>query len=126
MSAIPRPIKILIVDDDKKLNRMLEFRLSNAGFMTKAAFDGEEALRILKKESFDLIVLDLVMPKMPGFDVLVEMRRLNIQAPVVVLSMLRQEEDVRRARELGAREYFVKLPSFVDAVVKYAEKISTT
>lgn len=126
MISVPRPISILIVDDDKRLNRMLEFRLSGAGFMTKTAFDGVTALEALEKEKFDLIILDLVMPKMSGFEVLAAVRMRNIKTPVVVLSMLRQEEDVRRAQELGASEYFVKSPSFVDMVVKYAEKISIT
>lgn len=121
---VPRPIRILVVDDDKQLNRMLEFQLNKAGFITKTASDGEAALEILRKEQFDLVFLDLVMPKLSGFDVLLEMRRLGIQTPVAVLSMLRQEEDVRRAKELGATEYFVKSSGFVTEAVKYAEKVS--
>src|SRR3989338_10803951 len=119
--AVPRPIRILIVDDDRQLNRTLEFQLSKAGFITKTAFDGEAGLEILKKEQFDLIFLDLVMPKLPGFEVLAEMRRRGNTTPVVVLSMLRQEEDVRRAKELGAVEYFVKSSGFIGEAVKYAE-----
>jgi DNA-binding response OmpR family regulator len=122
--TIPRPIRIFIVDDDRQLSRMLEFQLSKAGFITRTASDGEAALEILKKEQFDLIFLDLVMPKLPGFEVLAEMRRLGNETPVVVLSMLRQEEDVRRAKELGASEYFIKSAGFVSEAVKYAEKVS--
>ena len=122
---VPRPIRIFIVDDDRQLNRMLEFQLSKAGFITRTASDGEAALEILKKEQFDLIFLDLVMPKLPGFEVLAELRRREIKTPVVVLSMLRQEEDVQRAKNLGASEYFVKTPGFVGEAVKYAEKMST-
>src|SRR3989344_3126125 len=122
--AVPRPIRILIVDDDRQLNRTLEFQLSKAGFITKTAFDGEAGLEILKKEKFDLIFLDLVMPKLPGFDVLATMRQLGIDTPVVVLSMLRQEEDVRRAKDLGANEYLIKSSGFVGEAGKYAEKLS--
>ncbi len=121
---VPRPIRIFVVDDDKQLNRMLEFQLSKAGFMTKTASDGEAALEILKKEKFDLIFLDLVMPKLSGFEVLAEMRRLEDTTPVAVLSMLRQEEDVRRAKELGATEYLVKSSGFIGEALKYAEKMS--
>lgn len=122
--SVPRPLRIFIVDDDRQLNRMLELQLSKAGFITRTASDGEAALEILKKEKFDLIFLDLVMPKLPGFEVLAEMRRLENTTPVVVLSMLRQEEDVRRAKELGATEYFVKSVGFIGEAVKYAEKMS--
>ena len=121
---VPRPIRIFIIDDDKQLNRMLEFQLSKSGFFTKTASDGEAALEILKKEQFDLIFLALVMPKLPGFEVLAEMRRRGNTTPVVVLSMLRQEEDVRRAKELGAVEYFVKSSGFIGEAVKYAETMS--
>ncbi|MDP2598572.1 MAG: response regulator [Candidatus Liptonbacteria bacterium] len=124
MAEIPRPIRILIVDDDKKLNRALEFQLNKAGFLTKSAFDGASALNILRNERFDLIVLDLVMPGIPGFDVLLDIRRGSDMTPVIVLSMLRQEEDVRRAKELGANEYFSKQSPYMDQVVKYAEKLS--
>ncbi|OGY98981.1 MAG: hypothetical protein A2945_04010 [Candidatus Liptonbacteria bacterium RIFCSPLOWO2_01_FULL_52_25] len=122
--AVPRPIRILIVDDDRQLNRTLEFQLNKAGFIIKTAFDGEAGLEILKKEKFDLVFLDLVMPKLPGFDVLASMRQLGIDTPVAVLSMLRQEEDVKRAKDLGANEYLIKSSGFVGEAVKYAEKLS--
>ncbi len=117
-------MRILVVDDDRRLNRILEFHLAKAGFMTKAAYDGASALQALEKENFDLIVLDLVMPGIPGFGVLSEMKQKGITTPVIVLSMLRQEEDVKRVKELGASEYFVKTASYVEEVTKYAEKLS--
>lgn len=126
MSAIPRPIRILIVDDDKKLNRALEFQLNKAGFLTKSVFDGTAALEVLKKEKFDLVVLDLVMPGIPGFDVLAEIRKSGAQTPVIVLSMLRQEGDVKHAKELGATEYLTKTSSYTDEIVKFAEKLSVS
>ncbi len=127
MISVPRPIRILIVDDDKRLNRALEFQLNKAGFLTKSVFDGAAALATLKKEKFDLIVLDIVMPGIPGFDVLAEIRDSGIETPVVVLSMLRQEEDVERAKKLGAVEYFTKISTgYVDEIVKFAEKLSVS
>lgn len=122
--AVPRPIKILVVDDDRRLNRSIEFNLSKAGFIAKTAFDGESALKILEKEAFDLIILDLVMPGMPGFDVLRAVKSKYPKTSVAVLSMLRQEEDVARAKELGADEYFTKVHTFVGEIVRYAEKVS--
>ena len=124
MAPVPRPLRILIVDDDERLNRALELRLNKAGFMTKSAFNGAEALALLESENFDLVMLDLVMPGVPGFTVLSEMKRKGDKTPTIVLSMLRQEEDVARVKELGAKEYFVKSPSYFDEVVKYAEQMS--
>ena len=122
---IPRPLKILVVDDDQTLNNEVAARLRTAGFFPDQASDGAAALAKIAAAPFDLIVLDLVMPGLSGFDVLKEMQAKNIPIPVVVLSTLRQEEDVQRAEKLGARECFGKSsPDFMDGVVKYAEMVS--
>ena len=126
MAGIPRPINILVIDDDKLFNRSVEFRLRRAGFLPQTVFDGEAALAALAKSKFDLVVLDLVMPGMTGYDVLREIRKKDAQTPVVVLSLLHQEEDVTRSTELGATKYLAKTSStFMDDLVKYAEEIST-
>jgi CheY-like chemotaxis protein len=96
-----------------------------AGYMTQSAADGELALEKLEKEEFDLLVLDLIMPKMTGFDVLREMRKRNIRRRIIVLSRLNQPNDVRVAKELGAAECLPKeSPSFMDDIVEYAGKLS--
>ena len=123
--GIPRPLKILVVDDDQVLNNEVVARLKTAGFFPGQALDGAAALQKMGSSPFDLVVLDLVMPGISGFDVLKEMQDKNIAIPVVVLSALHQEDDVRRAEKLGARECFGKSsPDFIDAVVKYAEMVS--
>ena len=124
---IPRPLKVLVVDDDQVINNEVEVRLRTAGFFPDHAFDGQSALDKIASLPFDLIVLDLVMPGISGFDVLKEMQDKKIAIPVVVLSTLRQEEDVQRAEKLGARECFAKSsPNFMDEVVKYAEMVSVS
>ncbi len=124
MSA-PRPLRILVVDDDRVLNNEVVARLTKSGFFPEQAFDGESALQKLSAP-FDLVILDLVMPGMSGFEVLKEMQARNIVMPVVVLSTLRQPEDVERAEKFGARECFAKAtPNFMDVIVQYAEKVST-
>ncbi len=123
MSA-PRPLRILVVDDDRVLNNEVVARLTKSGFFPEQAFDGESALEKMSSP-FDLVILDLVMPAMSGFEVLKEMQKRNIVMPVVVLSTLRQEADVQRAESFGARECLAKAtPNFMDAVVAYAEKVS--
>ncbi len=126
-NGIPRPLRILVVDDDKTFNRAIEARLAKAGFRIKACFDGESALKAFDASPFDLVVLDLVMPAMPGFAVLEELRVRDAKVPVVVLSLLHQEEDVEKVMRLGATKYLTKSsPTFMDELVRYAEEVSVS
>lgn len=100
--------KILIIEDEKPMARALELKLTHAGFEAQAVFNGEEGVALLQKETFAIILLDLVMPKMDGFTVLKTIKDKNIKTPVMVLTNLSQEDDARRAKELGAKDFFVK------------------
>lgn len=109
--------RILIAEDEKALARVLELKLTKAGFAVVIAEDGEEASKLLASESFDLVLLDLVMPKKDGFAVLSELAGKKATLPVVVLSNLGQTEDEKKAKELGAVDYWVKADiSLVDVV----------
>ena len=103
-----RPKRILVVDDEKPLQRALQMKFTNAGFEVVIAADGEEALEILDRETFNIVLLDLVMPKKNGFEVLEELKAKGKKVPVIVLSNLSQDEDVKRARDLGAIDFLVK------------------
>lgn len=100
--------KILIIEDEKTLSKALALKLTLSGFAVTTAFDGESGVAFLLKETFALILLDLVMPKMGGFEVLAILKEKNILTPVMVLSNLSQESDLRRAKEFGAKEFFIK------------------
>lgn len=100
--------KVLIAEDEKPMATALGLKLSSAGFEVTSVYDGEAAVSALTQTQFDLIILDLVMPKKDGFFVLTELKRLGIMTPVIVTSNLSQEEDMKRARALGAKDYFVK------------------
>lgn len=100
--------KILIIEDEKPMARAMDLKLKKAGFDTKVVFDGEEAVKELSEGKYDLAVLDLVMPKMGGFAVLEELKIKNIKVPVIVVSNLSQEEDEKKARELGAKDFLIK------------------
>jgi len=116
-------LKILIVEDDNFLSQMYATKLKLEGFEVVAAFDGEKALRLAKKELPDLILLDLLLPKKSGFDVLAELKKDSTvdKIPVIVLSNLGQKSDIDRCFESGAADYLIKahfIPSEVIAKIK--------
>ncbi len=112
------PKSILIAEDEKSMANALDLKLRSAGFETTLVYDGEAAVASARSNPFDLIILDLVMPKKDGFFVLAELKKLKIATPVIVSSNLSQEEDIKRARELGARDYFVKSDTTLAQVVE--------
>ena len=115
--------KILIIEDEKTLSKALELKLSLSGFTVTTAFNGEDGVAILLKESFSLILLDLIMPKMDGFEVLAILKENKIDTPVMVLSNLSQESDMRRTEEFGAKEFFIKSNTPIMAIVERAIEI---
>ena len=118
--------KIFIVEDEKPMARALELKLSHEGLETKTIFDGEAAIEMLKQEKFDLILLDLVMPKVDGFSVLKFLKEQGTSTPVIVLSNLSQEDDEKRVKELGAKDFFIKsntsIATIVEKVIKFLSK----
>lgn len=120
MTAIKK--KILIIEDEKPISRALEFKLAHAGFETKTAFDGENGVKFVQKETYALILLDLIMPKMDGFTVLKTLKEKKIKTSVAVLTNLSQAEDEKRARELGAEEFFIKSNTPIAKIVEWIKK----
>lgn len=101
---------VLVVEDTELLRRMYADRLTLDGYRVLTAADGLEALSVLHVETPDLILLDLIMPKMSGLEVLERVQndsRLR-EIPVLVLSNLGQDEDIRRCIEMGACDYLIK------------------
>lgn len=116
--------KVLIVEDDKFLIRAYSVKLKKEGFITILATNGEDALRIAAAEKPDVILLDLIIPKKDGFDVLFDLKqdkKLNA-IPVIVLSNLGQAEDIERAKKLGSADYLIKANTSIKEVV---DKIKT-
>jgi DNA-binding response OmpR family regulator len=118
-------LKILVVEDDKFLQKILTTKFGKEGFDVRAAADGEEALRMAITESPSVILLDLILPKMTGFEVLAELKTnaKTKNVPVIVLSNLGQDEDIRRAKELGALEFFVKADVSINEVVRKVKEL---
>ncbi len=121
----PTKKKILIIEDEKPMAHALQLKLAHEGFEAKSVFNGEEGLAILKSETFDIILLDLVMPKVDGFKVLGMLKEHNIKTPVMILTNLSQEEDEKRARDLGAVEFFIKSNTPIAQIVgRVKEKLN--
>lgn len=101
---------VLIVEDDEFLRSLAAKKLMQDGFDVKAVVDGENAVAVARDSKPDLIVLDLILPGMDGFDVLEKIKGEEVlkSVPVIVFSNLGQKEDVERARYLGASDFLVK------------------
>lgn len=110
--------KILVLEDERPLARALELKLSHEGFDVRVLPNSEEGLALLERESFDLVLSDLVMPKVDGFGVLKTVKERGLSVPVIVLTNLSQAEDEKRARELGALDFFVKSDMPVSDIVE--------
>ena len=102
--------KILVVEDEQALREMYETKLKIAGFEVETAEDGEEAIKKIKNNTPDLTLLDIMLPKKNGFDVLEEVRKEKDLAslPIIMLTNLSQESDIKLAVSLGARDYIIK------------------
>jgi DNA-binding response OmpR family regulator len=100
--------KILIVDDEKEIAKGLGINLTREGFEVIQAFDGKEGLNLAIKESPDLILMDVGMPGMNGFDICRELRKKGIETPIILLTARGEEIDRVLGLELGADDYVTK------------------
>jgi CheY-like chemotaxis protein len=120
-----RPPCVLIAEDDRFIRRTAEIALKRQGFTVLLAEDGEAALQQARTAAPDVVLLDLIMPKVQGFEVL---RRLKLDpktasVPVIVLSSLGQEADVQRALAAGAAGYLVKAERYLQALANELDKV---
>lgn len=100
--------KILVVDDEKSIVRLVTFNLEKEGYTTLKAYDGEEALDLMRREKPDLVLLDIMLPKIDGFDVCRRIRQEGMQVAVIMLTAKDQEIDIVLGLELGADDYITK------------------
>jgi len=104
------PATILLAEDDRILRKAGEATLRKRGYAVIAAVDGEDALAKAREHKPDLILLDVIMPKLQGFEVLASLKSdaATRDIPVIMLSNLQDESDVRKATDAGALDYLVK------------------
>ena len=101
-------MKILLAEDTRDLNRSVSFLLEHEQYEVDSAFDGEEALNYLKTDSYDCIILDIMMPKVDGLGVLTELRRRHILTPVLLLTAKAEIDDRVAGLDAGADDYLPK------------------
>jgi hypothetical protein len=100
--------KILVVDDEPTLSEVISYNLRQAGYVTVTAADADEALRIFKEEKPDLILLDVMLPQVSGFDVCRLIRQQGSNVPIIMLTARIAESDRVLGFELGADDYILK------------------
>jgi len=116
--------KVLLVEDEPLLGNLLKQRLAKNGFDVTLAKDGQEALDIIGEKKPDLVLLDIILPKISGFEFLEKLQSdpVSPKTPVIIVSNLGQEGDLARGESLGAVGYFVKAKvSMEDLVQKVTE-----
>lgn len=118
------PKKILLVEDEEIMIDLLQRKLKEEGYEVLLAGDGEEGLKKMRQERIDLVLLDIVMPKLGGFEVMEEMNKEPElrKIPVVIISNSGQPVELDRAKELGVKDWLIKTDfdpkEVIDKVVK--------
>ncbi len=118
--------KVLIVEDEKNIVDILRFNLQRAGYDTAAAYDGEDGLAKAVSEKPDLILLDVMLPKMNGFDVCRAVRERGSRVPVIMLTAREEESDKVQGLEIGADDYITKPFSMRELVARVGANIRRT
>lgn len=104
--------KVLLVEDEQMLREIISMKLTKEGFTVVVALDGEAALKKVEEEMPDIVLLDIILPSIDGFEVLEKIRSNSnekvAKVPVIMLTNLGQDEDIAKARKLGIDDYLVK------------------
>ena len=118
-------MQVLVVEDEDVLAKVLQEKLERSGYSVTIASDGEEALRIAASSKPDVIVLDLLLPKKNGFEVLDELKKNGElkMIPVVVVSNLGEDSDIKRALALGAADYYVKSEHPINEIIEKIQNV---
>lgn len=112
--------KIILIEDDVILSKVLSTELKDAGYVVAQAFDGEAGLALVKSEKPDLVLLDLIIPKKLGLDVLADLKKSpeTEKIPVIILTLLGEDDDVKKGIKLGAEDYFVKSSYATEEIIE--------
>lgn len=118
--------RILIVEDEKNIVDILRFNLTREGYDTMEAHDGEAGLKLALEENPDLILLDVMLPKLNGFEVCSAIRKENLTTPIILLTAREQESDKVFGLEMGADDYITKPFSMRELLARVKANIRRT
>ena len=113
---------ILIIEDDPRVASLLMNGLEENGYQTMVAYDGLMGLRLFQTHTFDLVISDIVLPKMDGFELAKEIRKTNPHIPILMLTALGLTNDKLDGFDAGADDYMVKPFDFIDVYINYLRK----
>jgi len=125
-------MRLLVVEDEKNLNKTLTERLTAIGYTVDSCFDGEDAVYYIENTQYDGIILDVMMPKISGFEVLRIIREKKILTPVLMLTAKDSDEDIINGLDLGANDYLTKPFSFnvlcarIRAMLRVKENVTSS
>jgi len=111
-------MRILLVEDDKGVSRFIKKGLKENGYVVDQVFDGEQGLSLALSQSYDLIILDILLPEMNGYEVLRSIREKGVMTSVICLTAKDEKEDIIHGLELGADDYLVKPFSFAELLAR--------
>jgi DNA-binding response OmpR family regulator len=111
-------MRILVVEDDKKIASFVVKGLTQAGFAVDLAADGEEGVNLAVAAPYDVAILDIMLPKLDGFDIIARLRREKILTPVIILSAKRSVDDRVKGLQLGGDDYLTKPFSFAELLAR--------
>ena len=117
--------KILIVEDDKFLRELIAQKVGKEGYQVTEAIDGEDGVKKAKETKPDLVLLDLILPGIDGFEVLANIKEdpTLVQVPVIILSNLGQKDDVEKGLKLGAIDYLIKAHFTPGEIIEKIKKL---
>ena len=125
MENAKQNVKVLIVEDDVMLNKIYQTKLGIVGYKVFAPYDGEEGIKKMEETLPNIVLLDLMLPKKNGFEVLETVKQ-NIKLnhiPVIILSNLGQGDDIERGKALGADDFLVKSNVKLEMVLEKIEQV---
>jgi len=125
MENAKQNVKVLIVEDDVMLNKIYQTKLGLVGYKVFAAYDGEEGIKKMEEAVPNIVLLDLMLPKKNGFEVLETVKQ-NIKLnhiPIIILSNLGQGDDIERGKALGADDFLVKSNVKLETVLEKVEQV---
>ena len=117
--------KILIIEDDEFLRQLISKKMSSEGFSVTSAIDGSDGLEKVKNTMPDLVLLDLLLPTIDGFDVLsaIKADKATASIPVIILSNLGQQEEISKGMNLGAVDFLVKAQLTPEEIVEKVKNL---